>query len=358
MKKRTATLITIGLFIVLFMAAPSAAEEAPFCGDLTGDGITSAADAAAMLRGLAFGRLSADDRPDLDFTYNGEIDGMDARAALLYACGGIESLVDFGERVASGLCDESLFDHFSYTGIRDDGEGNYKSDTVSVTISSGRVETSNYHLADIYVQDIACMQTAFSGGVYRGGTATVRKMFDATSGAVIAMNGDYYTQHYYGPIIRNGITYSDRINRSWDIAVLLTNGELLTYNYRELTTEILEGLEVYQSWVFGPALLDAEGHAKTKFRSAVTTANPRSVIGYYEPGHYAFLAVDGRSSKSKGLTMSQLSQLCEDLGFAAAYNLDGGQSSVLLSQDGPINVPYRDGRPISDVLVVCDLQEE
>ena len=33
------------------------------------------------------------------------------------------------------------------------------------------------------------------------------------------------------------------------------------------------------------------------------------LIGYYEPGHYCFVAVDGRSDKSKGLTMAQLSEL-------------------------------------------------
>ena len=69
------------------------------------------------------------------------------------------------------------------------------------------------------------------------------------------------------------------------------------------------------------------------------SANPRSVLGYYEPGHYAFLVVDGRTKESKGVTMQELSQLCETLGFARAYNLDGGRSSVLISTQGFVNEP-------------------
>ena len=52
------------------------------------------------------------------------------------------------------------------------------------------------------------------------------------------------------------------------------------------------------------------------------------------------------------MTMQQLSQLCEDLGFARAYNMDGGQSSILLSQAGVVNEPYHNGRPVSDILAI------
>ncbi|NLI54395.1 MAG: hypothetical protein GX417_08715 [Clostridiales bacterium] len=341
---------------LLVFAAPAQAEESPAYGDLTGDGMIGAADAAALLRGVAFGRLSEQTRPDLDFTKNGQIDKTDARAALLYACGGIEDIIAFGERVASGLCDERLFDRFSYTGIQNDRLGNYRSENVAVTISSGRSGTSNYHLADIYLQDITSFITAFGGGAFGGGTETVRSMFESVPDAVVALNGDFYSLHIYGPVIRNGVTYEGHVSNAWDIGVLLTSGELLTCPYRTLTKEALAEMDAYQTWVFGPALLDEQGHAKTSFRSWVTPTNPRSVLGYYEPGHYAFLTVDGRSSESKGMTMQQLSQLCEDLGFARAYNLDGGQSSVLMAQNGAINDPYRGGRATSDILVIRDLQ--
>ena len=360
MKKKTTRTCLFALLLLLaaFVGAPSsAAEEAPTIGDLTGDGQTSAADAACLLRAIAFGNLTEEERPDLDFTKNGEINGVDARAALYFACGGIADWVSFGERVSSGLCDERLFDRFSYTGTKNDTFGNYQSENVSVLISSGREGKSNYHLADICVQDLSCFVTTLSSGEFRGKTQSVYEMFDATPGAVVGMNGDFYAYHLYGPVVRNGETFVDSVNKDWDIAVLLSTGELITYPNNTLKKDELAGMSVYQTWVFGPALLDEDGHAKTKFRSQVQANNPRSVLGYYEPGHYAFLTVDGRSRESDGMSMKELSALCESLGFASAYNMDGGQSSVLLSPAGAINIPYRGGRSVSDILAIRELPE-
>lgn len=358
--KKTIRTCLLSLLLLLWASsgALSHAEEvAPTVGDLTGDGVTSAADAASLLRAIAFGNLREDERPDLDFTKNGEIDGVDARAALFYACGGVADWISFGERVSSGLCNEQLFDRFSYTGIVDDAQGNYQSENISVSISTGRQGDSNYHLADIYVQDITCFVTTLSSGSYRGKTESVQAMFDATPGAIVAMNGDFYAYNLFGPVVRNGETFVDYVNKDWDIAVLLSTGELITYPNNTLKKDELAEMNAYQAWVFGPALLDESGHAKTKFRSRVQASNPRSVLGYYEPGHYAFLTVDGRSRESEGMTMKELSTLCESLGFASAYNMDGGQSSVLMAQAGAINVPYRGGRSVSDILAIRELPE-
>lgn len=362
MKKSTILRVLLPgmLLIAAVFASPAAAaaEEASAVVDLNGDGVTTAADAAQLLRGIAFAKLSEETNPDLDFTKNEEVDGMDARAVLLYACGGIDDWVAFGERVSSGLCDERLFDRFSYTGIKDDGAGNYKSENVSITILTGRASNSNYHLADIYVQDISCFITAFGSGEFRSKAQAVSKTFETVPGAIIAMNGDYYSIHLYGPVVRNGVIYVDRVTKDWDIAVLQSDGVLQTYRYNTLKKDEFALMSPYQTWVFGPALLDENGLAKTSFRSRVQAANPRTVLGYYEPGHYAFLTVDGRSSKSDGVTMKQLSQLCETLGFVSAYNMDGGQSSVLLAESGFINVPFRNGRAVSDILVIRELPQE
>jgi len=361
MKKRIRLLFLFPVLLLIAALTPAstlAMKTAPFLGALNGDQASSAADAAQMLRGIAFAKLSEDTNPDLDFTRNGQVDGMDARAVLFYACGGITDWVSFGERVSSGLCDERLFDRFSYTGTLDDGMGNYKSENVSVKILSGRMGNSNYHIADLYVQDISCFVTAFGSGEFRGRVRSVRDIFDTVEGGIVAMNGDFYSIHLFGPVVRNGVTYVDRVTKDYDIAVLQSDGVLMTYDFRTLTKEQLSAMNAYQTWVFGPALLDENGQAKTEFHSRVQPANPRTALGYYEPGHYAFIAVDGRSGESEGMTMAQLSQLCQDLGLARAYNLDGGQSSVLLAKDVVLNVPFQNGRSVSDILAIRDLPQE
>ena len=54
------------------------------------------------------------------------------------------------------------------------------------------------------------------------------------------------------------------------------------------------------------------------------------------------------------MTLQQLSQLFYRLGCAAAYNLDGGQSSEMVFLDGFVNQPYKGGRSVSDIVFIAD----
>lgn len=347
MRGKRSVALFIALLVALLVRQRTHADTLRALGDANADGVVTAADAARLLRGET-------QEEACDLTQNGALDDVDARAALFVACGLIPDAVKFAERVASGLCHERLFDRFCYTGVKNDGAGNYQSQNVAVSCARGEAYESNYILVDVYVQDIMCFSTAFSSGAFMGSIQSVPEMFQ-DSGAILAVNGDFYTQRLYGPIVRNGIVYASYISRDWDTAILRTNGELVTYDYGKLNADDPALENAYQTWIFGPALLDETGAAKETFRSAVTPENPRTAIGYYEPGHYGILVADGRSETSRGLTMRELSLLCQTLGFSAAYNLDGGQSSVLIAQGGVLNEPFKGGRRISDAILIRDL---
>ena len=112
----------------------------------------------------------------------------------------------------------------------------------------------------------------------------------------------------------------------------------------------------YQAWCFGPSLLGEAGEKLTQFRTdkRIGRSNPRTVIGYYAPGHYCFLAVDGRSERSSGMTLTDLSAFCESLGLALAYNLDGGQTSIMTFGGKVVNEPSDGGRKSSDIIYICE----
>ena len=119
--------------------------------------------------------------------------------------------------------------------------------------------------------------------------------------------------------------------------------------------------EVWQAWEFGPTLLDADGHALTKFPNAkIKPLNPRCAIGYYEPGHYCFVTVDGRSKHSRGLTLDELSKLMEMLGCKAAFNLDGGGSACLYWNGGIYSKPSDEAgaRDMADIVYLIDYEED
>ena len=95
----------------------------------------------------------------------------------------------------------------------------------------------------------------------------------------------------------------------------------------------------YQSWIFGPSLLDENGKAKNSFLtwSYIEESHPRTAIGYFEPGHYCLLLVDGRQKSSRGMFPAEMAKVFENLGCRAAYNLDGGHCSFMTFQDRTAN---------------------
>ena len=144
--------------------------------------------------------------------------------------------------------------------------------------------------------------------------------------------------------------------------VILEPGEIVA---EEISAGVEAG-EIWQTFLFGPGLLTEDGKAKTTFSSDVKPKNPRSVIGYYEPGHYCFVQVDGRKTASKlekgkknaGLTLAELSAYMETLGCASAYNLDGGQSSLMYFKDGIYSTAYKNGRRLGDVVLIREPEGE
>ena len=201
-----------------------------------------------------------------------------------------------------------------------------------------------------YETPIDYLRTAFAGGVYaHGRTSSVLELANENN-AVLAMTGDYYGIHDRGVVIRNGELY--REGTFEDVLVLNYDGSMATYTAEAFDIEAVKAGGAWQAWSFGPMLLD-DGQPMSEFNSDVPSLNPRSAIGCFEPGHYCFVLVDGRQEGySVGMTLAQLSQLFYDLGCVTAYNLDGGQSAVLTFMGQVVNQPYRDGRPVSDIVYI------
>ncbi len=62
---------------------------------------------------------------------------------------------------------------------------------------------------------------------------------------------------------------------------------------------------------------------------AVGYADPRAAVGIKEDGTVFMVVVDGRSEKSKGLTLTELANYMKKQGCVSAINLDGGGSAQM-----------------------------
>ena len=241
-------------------------------------------------------------------------------------------------------------------------ENSYQSHDMYFEIRSERANKSDVYIVDIYVRSVEVIQRAFGGGKWGGNLERVPAIAER-SGAILAITGDNSQNFKKGWIFINGERKrkcSATIARH--LCVLYKNGVMETIKGSDVDNKAISNSadQIWQTFLFGPGLLDADGKACTKFNSGVSPANPRSVIGYFEPGHYCFVQVDGRSTKSalesgsknSGMKLVALAEYMEGLGCKAAYNLDGGQSSVLWFNGEIISTPYNGGRKIADVVAL------
>ena len=271
------------------------------------------------------------------------------------------------EKVFAGLSD----DQFSL--FLDEGaewtESSYRSPNLAVQIKPQRVCDSDVYVADIHVRSAESLRRAFGGDAWNTASEKLEALAKR-SGAVVALTGDSGHHFKAGWVVGNGHLWRERGNNMRDLCVLYTDGTMQIHYARPdhalIRQQTQQGL-IWQTWVFGPALLDEDGQALTDFSASnVEPKNPRAVIGYYEPGHYCLVQVDGRGTFSaleegrlnEGMTLHELAQFMESLGCSAAYNLDGGQSAAMWFAGRVISTPYHNGRAVGDAIVLCEPVEK
>lgn len=231
-------------------------------------------------------------------------------------------------------------------------DNSYIGKNTNVTVTKYQKSDITYFVADIYVSNIKYLKTAFSGGEYERGKSEWALDMAKKNNAVAAITGDSYGFLTNGIVVRNGVLYRESLFE--DVCILKYDGTMETYEASAFDIATLKSEGAWQAWSFGPMLLD-NGKAMETFNSSVNPKNPRSAIGYFEPGHYCFVLVDGRQPNySSGMTLKELSSLFKELGCKSAYNLDGGQTAAMTFSDTLVNSPYNGGRKASDIIYILD----
>lgn len=239
-------------------------------------------------------------------------------------------------------------------------ENSYSSPDVAVEITTYE-ETINghkqtYYVADIHIARIENFRTAAAPNGFTAYSSKSAVKMDEETNAIVQVNGDYCNVQHSGILVRNGEVYYTDVSEN-DICVLYYDGTVETYTPGSYDPqEIIDALP-YQIWKFGPVLLDENGEPCTTFNSTLKADNPRTGLGYYEPGHYCFVVVDGRQKHSLGMTLAEFSQLFKDLGCTRAYNMDGGASSVMTFNNAIYNKQSMN-RFLGDTLYICELPTE
>lgn len=230
-------------------------------------------------------------------------------------------------------------------------ENSYKSGNISIAISKQRVRDTDVFVADIYVASAQYFKRSLSHDRW-GANAESPSTLAVRSNAILAMTGDYSHLFSKGLVVANGEVLRKTSNALRDNCLIYPDGSMVTFKRGKMEVKEVIKQDIWQSFLFGPALLKSDGSPYEKFSSNIGVANPRSVIGYFAPGHFCFVLVEGRQTNQKGLALVPLSNFMSELGCVSAYNLDGGQSAMLWFNGQLVNNPYNGGRALTDIACI------
>ena len=234
----------------------------------------------------------------------------------------------------------------------------YSDGSLSVEISSYRVEDTTVYVADIRIEDPETLRTAFSQNSYGRNITAVSSDTAESVGAVLAVNGDNYGSREKGYVIRNGVLYRELAASDQEDLVIWSDGSFSIIREAEISARELLEQGAWQVFSFGPGLLE-EGELLVDARDEVDrakTSNPRTALGQIGEGHYVLVVSDGRTDVSEGLSLLELAAFLRELGVQTAYNLDGGGSSTMVFLGQVVNRPVggrgSGQRAVTDIIYV------
>lgn len=264
----------------------------------------------------------------------------------------------------------TLPDVFADEGVVDKGDGYYRSHDIYLTVTEvvePRDEyIAKYFIYDVYVRNLENIFTVATS------TRTAFTTLVEHASPIAAVSGDFWGNNAE-LAVRNGKVLTQKSYLENDICVMYGDGTMEIVSPYEYTGAYFVGKDVYQIWDFGPSLLDDDGKAYESFPeySDINPRNPRCSIGYYEPGHYVFIVVEGRITLDyegedtyfKGMRLPDLAKVYEELGVTAAYNLDGGDSAFAYYDGEILRQDYEravnsdeEPRKIYDIICIDELE--
>jgi exopolysaccharide biosynthesis protein len=230
----------------------------------------------------------------------------------------------------------------------------------SISIEIYEKYDATIYVADVQLSSPLFFRTALAYDTYGRNVKQYPSVMATNKNAIFAVNGDFYGYRDVGLVIRNGTFFRDVPRNAPDNIALIMDkdGNLKLHTEGSIDGETLVEQGVIHGWSFGPVLVNNGVAVDTSTQKWVSGSdNPRTAIGQIGPLHYLFVVVDGRSSTSRGVNLSELTQIFLDHGAQIAYNLDGGGTATMWFNGKLTNKPTYDGtgvyqRGTSDILYI------
>jgi hypothetical protein len=257
------------------------------------------------------------------------------------------------------------------------GNGTYADPTIMVTIQKGLFERGaetpcEYWVASIKIAHPSQLRTAAANGFHSEmqmkGTAMAKRV-----NAVLAINGDYFCFTHHGYILRQGQLFLDDLRGDRDVLLIDEDGDfhIVRNPFTGQVHETINGKRVIQSFFFGPVLVDNGKLIRDmalREDMAAEDRKQRMCIAQIGPLEYKCICCGPPARGNSGMTLQEFARLVYELGLddarkkskrsgeevvstMTAYNLDGGNSAMMIFNGQKINdVKNADTRDIADII--------
>ena len=232
-------------------------------------------------------------------------------------------------------------------------DAGYLDASLSVTIQKTRAYDTEILLAAVRVADPSQIRTAMASR-YGSNSTAFGTSIAKRKNAVLAINGDFFSIHNNGYLVRQGKTYRNLPDGQTDVLIIDDQGDF--HIYPKATAEALAAFTgvAINTFNFGPALIvdGAPCVALDHDEAAPDKLAQRICIAQTGPLAYLCVATEGPENEgSKGLTLEQFVEFLTAQGCVNAYNLDGGSSSTVVLNNRKINaLSTGKTRPLSDII--------
>lgn len=244
-------------------------------------------------------------------------------------------------------------------------ETTYEDESISVTMEHVWVGNACFNVARVKIADPSQLRTALAAPFGVKKTNRISTIAH-NNNAIVAIGGDYFSDRPSGYVIRQGEVHRTKGDKGKDVLYIDQYGDFHIFLKTEtdkMNQLMADGYQPINVFSFGPALI-IDGQLQEipkEYKFNPMGTEPRCAIGQVGPLEYLLVAVDGRDVKapvgdgttkpSKGCRVADVAQFMLEQGCVNAYNLDGGNSSLMVFGDSNFSTKSEKAeRSVSDII--------
>ena len=233
----------------------------------------------------------------------------------------------------------------------------YLDETLFAVTWKQAIKDTMYTISEVKIAHPSQFRRFLSGGAFGSGIQLKASETASSVNAVVASSGDFYAHRRMGISVYNGTVH--RVKSEYlDTCYIDENGDML-FSYRKQLKDVAEAQQFVDennirfSLAFGPTLINDGQKRRLDVYAIGDIYEPhcRAALCQMGPLHYVLVTASLENECNELVDILTFQDVLLSFGCEKAYNLDGGQTAVIVMNDTVINrVSYNEERDVSDII--------